>query len=213
MSPLSSEQLKEQIAIIPSELRKALEQQAKTRMIFAHLQAQIDKLEAEIEQENDEEENDDFDDEENSDLDDNLELLKMESAVERIKLKLTEAEDRAEIDFRRTTEKTTEALVKAAVGTTPAVIELRTKLLDAKESVKERRITLQNERMKAHEAKLEARYAMPVKEVLPENDKVLELREKLSAAEYNLLLADIEVEVARAKIETYKMLVNLENRA
>jgi chromosome segregation ATPase len=209
MSILPSEQLKEQITSIPSELQKALEQQAKARMAVAHLEAQISKLEVEIERAGEEEDNDtpDYDG-----LEDNLELLRMESAVERLKLKVTEAEDKAEIAFRKTTEKITEALVKAALGTNPTVIELRNKLLDAKEAAKERKVTLQNERMKAREAKLEAMYSAR-KDTSPEYNKLFELQEKLSTAEDALTLADIEVEVVRAKIETYKMLVHLENRA
>ena len=209
MSTLSSEQLKEQITSVPNELQKALEQQAKARMEVAHLEMQISKLEAEIEKTSEEDKDNapDYDD-----LENNLELLKMESAVERIKLKLTEAEDKAEIEFRRNTEKTTEALVKAALGTNPTVIELRNKLLDAKEAAKERKVTLQNERMKAREAKLEAIYKTR-QDTAPENDKLFDLQEKLSSAKDVLMLTDIEVKVVLAKIETYKMLVGLENRA
>ena len=47
----------------------------------------------------------------------------------------------------------------------------------------------------------------------PENDEIFELQKKLSDAENALTLADIEVEVVCAKIETFKMLVHLENRA
>ena len=102
--------------------------------------------------------------------------------------------------------------MKAALGTNPTVIELRNKLLDAKEAAKERKVTLQNERMKAREAKLEEMYSAR-KDTPPEDNKLFELQEKLSTAEDALILADIEVEVVRAKIETYKMLVHLENRA
>ncbi len=204
MPALSSEQLKEQITSLPNELHKALEQQAKARMAVARLESQISKLEAEVEKEDEQDENDD--------LEDNLELLKMESAVERLRLKVTEAEDKAEMAFRKTTEKTTEGLVKAAVGTNPTVIELRNKLLDAKEAAKERKITLHNERMKAREAKLEPMYTAR-QDTLPDNDKIFELQENLSTAEEALTLADIEVEVVRAKVETYKMLVHLENSA
>lgn len=210
MPKLSTDQLKEQIAIVPIELRKALEQQAKARMTVASLQSQIDKIEAEIEKVSEE---DEYGDEiEGDDLEEDLALIKMESAIERLKLKLQEEEDKAEIAFRRSTEKTTEALVKAAVGTNPKVIELRSALLDAKEALKEKRLTLQNERIKAREAELEARYSAPA-QVIPEDDKLVELREKFASAEYDLSLADIEVEVVRAKIETYKMLVGLEQNS
>lgn len=210
MPVLSSEQLREKIASVTSDLQKALEQQAKARIAVAHLEAQISKLEAEIERLGNKEDvrnTPDYDGLENS-----LELLRMESAVERLKLQVTEAEDKAEIAFRKTSEKTTEALVKAALGTNPTVIELRNKLLEAKEAVKERKVTLQNERIKARETKLEAMYSVR-KDIPPEDNKLFELQEKLLTAEDALILADIEVEVVRAKIETYKMLVHLENRA
>ena len=109
MPTLSSEQLKEKITSVSNELQKALEQQAKARMAVAHLEAQISRLEAEIEGARNQEDDDDAP--EYDGLEDNLSLLRLESAVDRLKLKVTEAEDKAEIAFRKSTEKTTEALV------------------------------------------------------------------------------------------------------
>lgn len=63
--------------------------------------------------------------------------------------------------------------------------------------------------MKFREARLESMNTS-IQGTQPENEKVFELQEKLSQAEETLDLADIEVEVVRAKIETFKMLVNLE---
>jgi hypothetical protein len=206
MSTSSSEQLKKQIGSIPGELQKALEQQAKARIAVAQLEAQVNILESEIERDDRYEEDDDP---EYDDLDNNLELLRLESKVERLKLHVTEAEDRAEMDFRKSTEKTTEALVKAAVGTNSKVMELRNKLLDAKEAAKERKLTLESERMKFREAKLEASYRTN-REVSPETEKLFSLQEKLLTAANELILADNEVEVVRTKIEIYKMLVQLE---
>ena len=85
MSALSSEQLEEQITSVPNELQKALEQQAKARMAVAHLETQISKLESEIERAGEQE--DDADNPDNDGLEDNLELVRMESAVERLKVK------------------------------------------------------------------------------------------------------------------------------
>lgn len=103
MSPLSSEQLKKQINTLPTELQKALEKQAKARIVVARLEAQISKLESEIGKEDEQDDNDSLP--EYNDIKDNRELLKMEFAVERLKLKVTEAEDKAEMAFRKTTEK------------------------------------------------------------------------------------------------------------
>ncbi len=210
MAKLSIDELKEQIAVIPLELRKALEQQANQRLTVSDLQSQIEKIEAEIEKTNENDDGEYEDEIEGFDLAEDLGLLKMESNIERLKLKLQEEEDRVEIAFRRGAGKATEALVRAAVGTNTKVIELRNSLLDAREALKEKRITLKNERMKANEAQLEEKYST-AEQVIPEDDKLIELREKLARAEYNLLNADIEVEVVRAKIETFKMLVGLEN--
>jgi len=211
MSAQSSEKLKEQIASIPNELQKALEIQAKARMLVAHLEAQVSKLESEAERVSGQENEDDgvpgYDD-----LENNLELLRLESAVERLKLKVTQSEDRAEIEFRKSTEKTTDALAKAAVGTNPKVMELKNELLDAKDKFNERRITLRNEEVKAREARRESIHSTR-KDTPAENGKLFELQEKLYAAENALILADNEVEVIQAKIETYKMLVKLEDSA
>jgi hypothetical protein len=209
MSTSSSEQLKKQIGSIPDELQIALEQQAKARIAVAQLEALVNKLEPEIERDDGYEEDDDP---EYDGLDNNLELLRLESKVERLKLQVTEAEDRAEMDFRKSTAKTTEALVKAAIGTNSKVMELRNKLLDAKEAAKERKITLESERMKFREAKLEASYRTS-REGPPETEKLFRLQEKLLAAANELIIANNEVEVVRAKIETFKMLVQLEKSA
>jgi len=203
----SSDQLKEQIESIPATLRKALERQAKARIAVARLEAQINKLEAEIERENSQKENDSPEPEYDS-LEDELELLKLESNVERLKLQVTEAEDKAEMAFRESAAKTTEGQVRAAVGTDPTVMRLRRECLDAKESARERKITLQRERQAAREAKLQARYATSV-DIAPENEKISALREKLEQAEEEVILADVEVEVSQAMVETYKMLVQL----
>ena len=125
---------------------------------------------------------------------------------------MTEAEDKAEIQFRASTAKATESHVKAAVGIDPTVIKLRHKYLDTKEAARERKVTLQRERQAAREAKLAAKYNsnhVSKADVSHENEKLLALQTKLAEAEERVALADVEVEVARAMIETYKMLVHL----
>ena len=89
-------------------------------------------------------------------------------------------------------------------------MELRNKLLDAKDAAKERKIVLQDERMKARDARLQAIYSDKKDKPLEDN-KLFELQEKLLTAEDALIHADIEVEVVRARIESYKMLVHLES--
>ena len=206
MATSSTEQLKEQIESIPTILRQALERQAKARIEVARIEAQVDKLEAEIAREGGPNDDDNLD--EGDDLEDDLALLKLESKLERLKLEVTEAEDKAELEFRESASKTTEGLVKAAVGNDPNVIRLRRECLEAKEAARIQKITLQRERQAAREAKLEARRVTRVA-VEPENAEVSALQERLMLAQDEVILADVEVDVTQAMIETYKMLVQL----
>ena len=205
MPASSSDQLKEQIESIPAMLRKALERQAKARIGVARLEIQISKLEAEIERENSLKDNDDL---EHDDLEDDLKLLKLESNVERLKLQATEAEDKAEMAFRASISKTTEGHVRAAVGNDATVIRLRRECLDAKEAARERKITLQREREAARKAKLEAQYETG-DDVVPGNERISALQEQSVEAQEEVMLADIEVEVVRTMVDTYKMLVQI----
>ena len=97
--PISSpDQLKEQIESIPVQLRKALDRQAKAFIAVARLESQRNKLEAELEGE-DNEEDDEVEFEDDA-LEDDLQLLKLESTVERVKLRVAEAEDKAEMEYK-----------------------------------------------------------------------------------------------------------------
>ncbi len=91
-------------------------------------------------------------------------------------------------------------------------MELKNELLDAKDKLNERRITLRNEEVKARELRRESIHSTR-KDTPAENGKLFDIQEKLYTAENALILADNEVEVIHAKIETYKMLVKLEDRA
>jgi len=203
MPASSSDRLKEQIESIPVMLRKALERQAKARIAVVHLEAQISKLEAEIEREDNQKDIDNF---ESDDLEGDLELLKLESNGERLKLQVTEAEDKVEMAFRASTAKTTEGHVRAAVGSDPTVIRLRREGLDAKEAARKRKITLQRERQAEREAKLQASARV---DIVPENEKISVLQEQLEEAQEEVILADVEVEVVRTMVDTYEMLVQL----
>lgn len=214
MPALASNELKERIQSFPAELRKCLEQQAKARIEIAHLKAQIDKLQAEIDEEKglrdeDEVENDSV---VNDYLDEDLEQLKLESAVKRLKLELIEAEDRAEMEIRQSSGRVTEGHVKAAIGTDQNVCRLRRALLDAEDAAKMRKLTLQHEKRLMREAELEARAArysqQPVIE--PENPEMSALQARLWEMQTELAYADLEVEVVRTSIDTFRMLVQLE---
>jgi predicted RNase H-like nuclease (RuvC/YqgF family) len=124
------DELKERILALPASLQEALERQAKAYIAVAHLEAQITKLEAEIERQEDQD--NDLDNDESDSLEDNLEFARLEAKVERLKLKVSETEDRAEMAFRALG-KTTDAQVKAAVGSNLDVIAAKENLQDAKE--------------------------------------------------------------------------------
>ena len=123
-------------------------------------------------------------------------------------LRVAEAEDKAEMAFRKSTAKATEGEVKAVVGSDSKVLELRNQLLDAREAAREGKLTLQIELLKVRKAKLEANDKEEI-DVSPDNGKLYSLREKLEATEDALNFADVEVEVIQTTVETYKMLVKL----
>jgi chromosome segregation ATPase len=204
MAASSVDQLKEQIETLPATLRAALERQARARIAVAQLEAQIDKLEAKIAYESSERNGED------NDLEGELALLKLETTLERIKLRLAEAEDEAELEFRSSALKTTEGHVKAAVGTDQTVSRLRHELLDAKEAARARKITLQHERQIARIAEHGARFALRTADA-PENQELPALQDELASAQEEMLLADVEVDVAGATIDTYRMMVQVES--
>ncbi len=208
MDTSATDQLKERIEALPGTLRAALERQAKARIEVARIEARMDKLEAEIARETIEIDGEDdvsFD----NGLEDDLALLKLETASERVKLQMTEAEYKAEMEFRSSM-KTTEGHVKAAVGVDPVVNRLRHELLDAKETARVRKVTLQRERQIAHIAEHEARSASR-DAIAPENQELAELSEKARLAQEEILLADVEVSVAGAMIDIYRMIVQVES--
>ena len=208
MTTSSVDRLKEQIESIPATLSKALERRAKAQIEVARLKRRISKLEAEIEREVDEDDNDEAD--ESDGLEDELALLKIESEFKTIKLQVSEAEDKAEMEFRSSAPKPTNEHVKAAVGSDPEVIRLRHECLKAEEAMRERKLTLQREKRSAREARPIARSRSRTA-ALPENEEMAALQEELLAAQVELILAESEVEAGRITLDTYKMLVQIES--
>ncbi len=203
---LSLDELKEQIRALPDKLREALERQAKATMTVAHLETRMDRLQAEIDSERGEIEEENA---VNRDFENDLELLKLESTAKHLKLEVAEAENKAEIEIRRSSGRVTEGHVKAAVGTDSDVSRLKHALLDAEDAAKVRKVTLQRERRLAREAALEARSSrQPVAELL--NPRMSALQSELEQAREEVLLAALEVEVVRTTVGTYKLLVQLE---
>lgn len=205
MSAINS--LKEKVENLPLLLRAALERQAKARIAIARLETQIAKLEARKEHQDVDsiEAGNSTDDV----LDDDVALIKLDTTLERLKLDVAEAEDKAELDFRLSESRVTEGYVKAAVGSNATVSRLRRELLNAKEATRIRKATLQRERLLARLDEQAERLSQR-HDVLPEDDQLLMLNEKLEEANEELILADVEVEVAHATIEAYQIFVKAE---
>jgi hypothetical protein len=204
---MQTNELKERIAAPPASLQEALERQAKAYIAIVRLEAQIAKLEAEIQRQEDTD--DDHDNDESDSLEDNLDVARLDAKVERLKLKVSETEDRAEMNFRALG-KATDAQVKAAVGSNPDVIAAKEKLQDAKEALVERKIVLRSQRQAVREAQMNARQEAD-EDVDVEDERLSKLREKLVDAREEGVFADVQVEVIRATAEAYKMLTQLSN--
>ncbi len=194
---------------IETELREALSRQAAAEIAQIEISDRVTRLEAIVEAEQEaasaalEAEDDDAGDD---DLDENAELIKMETKAEKLKYRLSEAEDKAEVEFRGSGAKATDQHVKAVVGSNADVIRLRDEYLDAKEAAKLRQMEIRRERTAAREEAMRvARESTPSLIQTPietENSKLL------AAAEDALLQntrerwqADIDVEVARFKVK------------
>lgn len=220
--PSAITNFKDKIENLPTLLRTALERRAKARIAVARFEAQLTKLKAQLALQSDEEdENGEGVDSEiganelgvgpNPLVDDGLEndsaLTNLESKLEHLKLELTEAEDKAEIDFRASENRVTESYVKAAVGTNVNVSRLRREVLQAKEAVRMQKVVVERERQSSfierQQSRMSARFNMPI---VVEDQKLVDLREKLAEAREELILAEVEVEVANVTVETYKML-------
>ena len=208
MATSATSNLKEKVQNLPSLLRTALERQAKARIAVARLEAQIAKIEAKKELQ-DEDDDGIITNSTDDILDDDVALIKLETKLERLKLELSEAEDKAELEFRTNESRVTEGYVKAAVGSDPVVTRLRRGLLDAKEAARIRKATLQRERQLARLAEQEKRFELR-RTAVPEDDRLSELRDKLHEASEELILADVEVFVAHATLEAYQILVKTE---
>src|ERR1700749_1847125 len=127
---MTIDELKEQLTLLPEQLKQALSREAEARFKADSLENSIAKLKETLKDQN--EENDEGEPEEESE-DDDIELIKLESEHDRLKAKLDAAQDKAEIEFRRDNPKATNEYVKAAVGNNTEVSRLRLELIDAKE--------------------------------------------------------------------------------
>jgi hypothetical protein len=202
------EELKEQIAILPNQVHEALERKVHVQMEASRLEDEIEKLEEQLKEEQEAESEED--EEENEDGDENIELINLEAELERLKVRLCEAEDRVELEFRRQTPKATDSYVKAAVGNDPEVNRLKLKIVDIKEESRIKKVTLQRERRAAWEARTQARSALRDRDE-PNSEELVALKGQHLGALHEAMLAEVEVETLKAKLDSFKLLVQLES--
>jgi hypothetical protein len=211
MSTMTIEELKEQLALLPDQFRQALARETEATFKANRLETSVEKLRERLKSQNKEE---DEDEPEEDGEGDDVELIKLESAQDRLKVKLQGEEYKAEMAFRRDFPKATNEHVKAAVGNTPEVERLRLKLIDAKEECKLKEITLQRARREAANARAEARRELWVRRrdrPEPESKELDKLEEEYAEALRMMMEAKDEVEILRAKLDTFKVLVQLES--
>ncbi|MDQ1610427.1 MAG: hypothetical protein QOG00_358 [Pyrinomonadaceae bacterium] len=200
---ISLEQLKGQITVLPDQLRDALIKQVNAQLEVIRIEAQVDKLKSQLEEQREDEETDDGGE------DDDVGLIKLETKLERLKVKLCEAENRVELEFRGKSLKTTEGRVKAEVGSNQEVNRLKLEIIDVKEEARIKKATLQRERRAAWEEQVQSRHRARNK-VEPESEELNALQDRLDGASSKEMMAKVEVETIRAKLETYTLLVQLE---
>lgn len=208
---MTIEELKEHLTLLPDQFRQALARETEATFKANKLEASVEKLRDRLKSQSKEEDEDEPDDDSE---DEDAELIKLESAHDRLKVKLQGAEYKAEMAFRREYPKATNEHVKAAVGNTPEVERLRLELIDAKEKSKLKEVTLQRARREAMNARAEARRELWLRrreKPEPESEELNRLEEEYAEALRIAMEAKDEVEVLRAKLDTFRLLIQLES--
>ena len=179
--------MRDRLEALPEILREALERAAEARQRLA----QLDRLSEQEEESSGVERGggDSFDYGESADE------LKAKQDIDRIKLDLDLAEDQAALACRTELGKTTDSHVRAVVGSNPEVVRLKRALIDAQgryDTAKaERRLKRYQQRDRLHPTNrnLDTYYT-----------ERLQVQRALDAAE-------VDIEVARMCLETYKLLI------
>jgi hypothetical protein len=190
------ETLQEEIYALPEQLRQALSQKVEAELEAARLEAAIKKLESQLKKE--EEQKEDQDDDESG----NAGLIELEDKLKRLRNELTETESKVELEYRDKIAKVTESQVKAAVRNDEGVKKLK------------REISEQEIKIRTHKSTQRGRQRVyvprrPYGRSDIESPELDSLREELSIAESNSTRADIEVRTLQAKLEAFKILVQL----
>lgn len=193
-------ELKEEISLLPSQYKEAVENQTRTYFEVERLKQKIEKLETSLSSENEPEETEPLDE------DDSF-LLDLETKLEKLKLKLNQTEYNVELNARRTTEKITESTVKALVGTDEKVYSLREQLIDEQANLKTKKSELKRQQQERREKDRTNRWQ---KKPTPHSKELETLEAKLFTARQEQVSANDKVEFLKVKLETYRLLVGLE---
>lgn len=193
---MTTTELKEELISFTAEYRSALERQTQIVLEHEKLQRELERFQHELLMTQDEETS--------SGESESSEIIDLEAKLEKLKLELAHAESEVELDVRRDHARATESHIKALVGIDEKVHRLRNRVIDGKAYIKTKKAEIERERRESWEKqkRLQAK-------LQPENEELFALQEKLASARRENLLADVEVEVLRKKLETLKLLVAL----
>ncbi len=200
---MTPQELKQQIEKFPSEYIEALKEQTQAILFYEELERELSYVEKKRSLELEEVHEAIYDE------DSDIELIKLEAVLEQLKLKASEIEFKAEVEFRKSHDKTTESHVKAEISQNTQVAQVRRELIDAKaglrlkkaEHLRERSERRDRERQKRFEARIEI-----------ENDEIKELQARLASARQRYLMANDQVEFLRKQLAVFEMLMEFDER-
>jgi hypothetical protein len=155
---MTLEELEQKIVELPLKYEKALRRQTETIVRVSESKFEIEKLQKQLAKE----ENSDNGLSEDSDED----LINLDTELEKLKLKLNEAESRVELDIRLANGKVTESHVKALVTVDQEVSDLRNKLIEAKAKIKVRKAEIQKNRSENWEKKKQRKSEVETEDLL-----------------------------------------------
>lgn len=194
------ENLKEEIYALPEQLNQALGKKVEAELEVSRIKRAIKKLEAQLKKEEEQKEEQGDYDTGNEDT----EIIETERELRELEMELTETESRVELDYRNNHQKVTESQVRAAVRDNEDVKKLKRKIAEQKIKGKTQKHTLRRER---HKAFIPRRPYLERFE--PESVELSLLQEELSTAEGESMKAEIEVETLQAKLNVFKILVQI----
>lgn len=142
---------------------------------------------------------------EDSGLDLEMQIMEQDRLMMEIELECKRIEGKVELDYRRNPpagDKVTEATVSAVIKSDPDIFLTKQKYIAAKFKKEELQLSRRT-------ASREARLQRPAFTPDPTSPKLEKLREKLETARAELAGAEYRVEVVKASIGSYQLLVQL----